>query len=426
MTHDIQTKEKKERILVVVVTVKMPNDWTPQDIAQEMSELVLTCGGEVKDVIFCSIDKFSPSHLIGKGKVNEIYVRCAAGDIDTVIMSYDLKGSQQRNLEEDLKVKVIDRTQLILDIFARHALSLEGKMQVELAQLNYALPRLSGHGVEMSRLGGGIGSLGPGETQLETDRRKIDIRITKLKEKLSEVGFSRAVKRKKRQDSSLPLISLVGYTNAGKSTLLNALTDAHQVTHDGLFTTLDSLARQYVLPNHQTVVVSDTVGFMQQLPHDLIEAFKATLEEVVEADLLIHVLDVSNPKFRSLYDAVNEVLQELGALEKPTITVLNKIDLIEDKSWFEGIYGRIHNPVVISAKTGENLDVLAHKILEDLLYMIAEVDVMIPIARMDLVSLAHREGEVLSVKYYNDKIHLRATLPKRREGLFKKASLDNK
>ncbi len=429
MIHEIRPKDKKERILIVVVTAKAPGktseDWTPEDIAKEMAELVLTCGGEVKDTILCSVEKFSPSHLIGQGKVNEIFVRCAAGDIDTVIMSYDLKGAQQRNLEEDLKVKVIDRTQLILDIFARHASSLEGKMQVELAQLEYALPRLSGHGVEMSRLGGGIGTLGPGETQLETDRRKISVRITTLKEKLQEVVLNRAVKRKKRQDSTLPLISLVGYTNAGKSTLLNALTGAHQVTHDGLFTTLDSLAREYVLPNHQKVVISDTVGFMQQLPHNLIEAFKATLEEVVEADLLLHVLDVSNPKFRNLYEAVNIVLKELGALEKPTITVLNKIDAVEDRSWFEAVYSRVHNPVVISAKTGENLDVLAHKILEDLSYMVAEVDVVIPITRMDLVSLAHREGEVYSIKYYNDKIHIRAALPKRREGLFKKASFQN-
>ncbi|HRZ39637.1 MAG TPA: GTPase HflX [Candidatus Omnitrophota bacterium] len=422
MFHDIRAMNEKERVLVVVVTQKFPNVWTPQDIAQEMRELVLTCGGDVKDTIFCSVEKFSPSHLIGQGKVNEIFVRCAAGDIDTVIMSYDLKGVQQRNLEQDLKVKVIDRTQLILDIFARHASSLEGKMQVELAQLEYALPRLTGHGEEMSRLGGGIGTLGPGETQLETDRRKIGARIITLKEKLAEIVSNRAVKRKKREDSSVPLISLVGYTNAGKSTLLNALTGAHQVTHDGLFTTLDSLARQYTLPNHQKVVLSDTVGFIHQLPHSLIEAFKATLEEVAEADLLLHVLDISNPKSRNLYDAVNEVLKEIGALEKPTITVLNKIDAVEDRGWFEGIYGNIHNPIVISAKTGENLDVLAHKILEDLSYMVAEVDVVLPITRMDLVSLAHREGEVFSIKYYNNEIHLRASLPKRREGLFKKAA----
>ena len=257
----------------------------------------------------------------GEGKVKEISALCDAERIHTVIFSHDLKGSQQRNLEEALHVKTIDRTQLILDIFARRATSLEGKMQVELAQLEYLLPRLVGKGIALSRLGGGIGTLGPGETKLEVDRRRIRARIDRLRQELLEISQDRRLKRKKRQEQGLPLISLVGYTNAGKSTLLNTLTNAGQITRDGLFTTLDPLSRQLILPNHQKTVLSDTVGFMHQLPHHLIESFKATLEEVTAADLLLHVLDVSHPKFRDLHDSVIEVLKELGAHDQPTITV---------------------------------------------------------------------------------------------------------
>ena len=415
--------KSKEKVLIVVATLRMKSEWTPEDIAGEMGELVKACGGEAVDTIITAVEKFSPSHLIGEGKVNELYVRCQAGDIDTVVFNQDLKGVQQRNLEDDLKVKVLDRTQLILHIFARHAKSLEGKMQVELAQLEYSLPRLVGRGREMSRLGGGIGTLGPGETRLETDRRKIDVRISHLKKRIKEVQENRATGRKRRKGRSIPVISLVGYTNAGKSTLLNELTGAQQETRDGLFTTLDSISRQYILPNHQAVILTDTVGFMHELPHDLIEAFKATLEEVVEADILLHIVDVSDPKFRQRYQSVNDVLKELKVLEKPTITVLNKIDKLQDRSWFSTIYSAVQNPVAVSAKAGENLDVLAHKILEDLSGIVVEVNVEIPITRMDLISLAHNQGEVYSVKYYNDRINLRASLPKRIAGIFEKANI---
>jgi len=376
-----------------------------------MEELVKACSGEVIDSVECNIEKPTAGYFISQNKANDIASICSMKTIDTVIFSHDLKGSQQRNLEEIIKFKIIDRTQLILDIFAKHATSKEGKMQVELAQLEYLLPRLIGKGIELSRLGGGIGTLGPGETKLEVDRRRISQRIAKLKRGLSEVSANRVLKRKKRKEKSVPTISLVGYTNAGKTTLLNHLTDASQPVRDGMFTTLDSLSRQLILPNHQKVVLSDTVGFMHELPHHLIEAFKTTLEEVQEADLLLHVLDVSHQNFRFLHKSVMDVLKELECLEKPIITVLNKIDIIKDDPLIADLKKIYKDSVCISAKTGKNFDELFGKVSKILSSLYIEVDVNIPINRMDLVNLAHKEGEVFSIKYYNDRINIRAFLP---------------
>jgi len=414
---------EKEKVLTVVVDHKKKGHWSTEEVAAELKELVIACQGEVIDQVICRLDNLTAPYLIGKGKVSEIASLCSVIQVDTVVFSHDLKGSQQRNLEEIINIKTIDRTQLILDIFARHATSQEGKMQVELAQLEYLLPRLVGKGIALSRLGGGIGTLGPGETKLEVDRRKIAIRIAKLKKGLDEIVSNRALNRKRRKEKGVPSISVIGYTNAGKSTLLNKLTDARQVTRDGLFTTLDSLSRQLILSNHQKVVISDTVGFMHNLPHHLIEAFKATLEEVAEADLLLHVLDISHPHYRNLYDSVLEVSGELNSLNKPVITALNKIDKLEDKTWFQELQDVIKNPVAVSAKTGENLDVLLRKIEVMLSSLITNITVTIPINRMDLVSLAHEDGQVYSVKYYNDYIYLRAALPRKLAGLFQKIQI---
>ena len=420
-THKIFPAGQEKILLVIIDFKKRHLNWTNDEIRGEMKALVSACGGEVVESVTVKLAEPNAGHLIGKGKIEEIANLCLLKGVNTAIFSQDLKSSQQRNLEEMIKVKVIDRTQLILDIFARRATSQEGKIQVELAQLEYLLPRLVGKGVELSRLGGGIGTLGPGETKLEVDRRRISERITHLRMQLKEITESRGLKRKKRIEKGVPTISIVGYTNAGKSTLLNALTDAHQLTRDGLFTTLDSLSRQMVLPNHQRVVVSDTVGFMHELPHHLIEAFKATLEEVKEADLLLHVLDISQPSFRNYYEAVLNVLQQLQALDKPTVMVLNKIDSVEDRVFLKNLQDNFENAVCLSAKTKENIPQLLEKIGQMLSSCFVEIDTTIPIKRMDLVNLAHREGEVYSIKYYNDSIHIRASVPAAIAGKFEKA-----
>lgn len=417
----IENRKAKENVLLVVVDFKRKNGrFSAEETLEEMRDLISACGGSVVAQMICHLDKPSATYLIGEGRVQEIAASVEANRIDTVIFSQDLKGSQQRNLEEVVKAKTIDRTQLILDIFARHATTQEGKMQVELAQLEYLLPRLTGKGIELSRLGGGIGTSGPGETKLEMDRRRIGQRITRLKRDLEEVASGRSLKRKQRREKGVPALCLVGYTNVGKSTLMNAVTQAGQVTHDGLFTTLDSLSRHLVLPNHQKVILSDTVGFMQDLPHRLIEAFKATLEEVREADLLVHVVDVSHPRFRQMKESVEDVLKELGALDKPTLFVFNKIDRLEDRHWLEPFKDNQEHAVFISAKTGENLGEFLDEIRRMLCALITEIDVEVPIGRMDLVNLAHEEGQVYAVKYYEQSINIRAAVPSRLAGQFYK------
>ena len=387
--------------------------------AYEMEELVKACNGEVAGKVMCPAHPPEAATLIHKGKVQEIAALVPVLEADTVIFSAELKGRQQRELEEALGARVFDRTQLILDIFARRAISLEGKLQVELAQLQYRLPRLSGNYEALSRQGGGIGTSGPGETKLETDRRRIEQRVDRIKKDLEDVTRSRQVKRKKRQGRYIPLISLVGYTNAGKSTLLNTLTDAHAVTRDGLFTTLDSLARQCSLPNRQQVVFSDTVGFMHDLPHNLIEAFKATLEEVQGADLLLHVLDVSNPEYLNFKTSVDHVLEQIGALKKPTILVLNKIDQVADKSIIVDAHRKFENTVEISASSQLNIGALLSLVEDHLAEQVIEVDVVLPMDRMDLVRLAHQEGDVILEEYGADGIHLQARVPAHRAEQFK-------
>ncbi|MCX5708123.1 MAG: GTPase HflX [Candidatus Omnitrophica bacterium] len=386
--------------------------WPLEDRARELEELTVSTGGSVADNISAIIDQPTANLYIGKGKAEEIRLLAQELDVNLVIFSHDLSGTQQRNLEEVIGKKTIDRTQLILDIFAQHAKSPEGKMQVELAQLQYLLPRLVGKGVILSRMGGGIGSRGPGEQKLEIDRRRIRERIEKLKEDLRHVGLHRQTIRKRRKEKAIPSVALVGYTNAGKSTLLNALTEAGQIVHDGLFTTLDPLSRSLKLPNGQNVVISDTVGFLHDLPHNLIEAFKATLEEVIEADALIHVLDVSHSRINQHNQAVGEVLKELGVSDKPMITVLNKIDRLNDQSWLGQIKNEFNGSIAISAKTRQNLEELLEKIQNCFAEKLLILEISIPHSRMDLVNFFYKEGKVIAIKYLQKSIKIQLSCPK--------------
>lgn len=397
--------------MLVTVDFHEKNSWLPEDIEAELSELAQVCGADVVKEIICSREKPTPNLLIGSGKAEEIAQICQEEQIDTVIFSADLSGTQQRNLEEIIKAKIIDRTQLILDIFALHAKTPEGKMQVELAQLEYLLPRLTGKGVMLSRLGGGIGTRGPGEQKLEVDRRRIHKRIDKLQSDILNVSLHRKTIRKKRKELSIPTVSLVGYTNAGKSTLLNSLTESQQIVRDSLFTTLDTLSRKLILTNKQAVIISDTVGFMYKLPHHLIEAFKATLEEVKEADLLLHVLDISSERCYEKNKAVYEVLKELGAQDKPVISVLNKIDKLEDRGWLARLKKDFPNAVAVSALKKENLPELLEKIEEKLSLLVSKVNLTLPLNRMDLVDQIYREGKIYSIDYSSSGINIQASLP---------------
>ncbi|MDD5005502.1 MAG: GTPase HflX [Candidatus Omnitrophica bacterium] len=401
-----------DKVLLVTVGVDGQKESSRmKDDAIELKELALSTGVSVMDEILCFRDSPTPNLYLGKGRTEEIRQLCEEEEINTVVFNNDLSGTQQRNLEEILGKKTIDRTQLILDIFAQHAKTPEGKLQVELAQLEYLLPRLTGKGIILSRLGGGIGTRGPGEQKLEVDRRKIRERIARLKRDLNSLVERRKTMRKKRRENSMPTVTLIGYTSAGKSTLLNSLAGSKQRVSKYLFTTLDPLSRSITLSNNQRVVLSDTVGFINDLPAHLIEAFKATLEEVVDADLLIHVLDVSDIRFYEHNKAVWDILEKLDIKDKPLITALNKIDNLDDQGWLEKYKNDFTDSVAISALKKENLPALLKLVEEKLEKMVAPVSLKLPLNRMDLVDLIYREGQVRSIKYTSNYINIQAILP---------------
>ncbi|MFH1888514.1 MAG: GTPase HflX [Candidatus Omnitrophota bacterium] len=401
-----------ERALLVTIKLRGEKDgWRLEDMAEELEELTQASAVEAADNITYMCDKPTPNFFIGKGKVEEIALIAEEEGIDTVIFSHDLSGTQQRNLEELIGRKTIDRTQLILDIFARHARSPEGKTQVELAQLQYIMPRLVGKGIILSRLGGGIGTRGPGEQKLEVDRRRITKRIDRLKDDLEHLKTHRLTIRKKRMDNSIPQVALIGYTNAGKSTLINALTDSGQTVSDSLFTTLDPLHKSFTLPNGVHIVISDTVGFLHNLPHHLIEAFKATLEEAVESDLLIHVLDVAHPRVYEHSRAVFSVLEELKVDTKSMITALNKIDLLNDKGRLERLKKDFPGSIAISAKSRENFNSLLGKIEENFAGRMERLEIMVPHSRMDLIDLCYRKGRIEEIEYLQRGIRIRLIIP---------------
>jgi GTP-binding protein HflX len=352
---------------------------------------------------------------VGKGKMAELHETVHRSGADAAIFDDELSPGQLRNLEERLGVKVVDRTALILDIFALHARSREGKAQVELAQLNYLLPRLRGWGEAMSRLGGGIGTRGPGETKLEIDRQHIRRRITRLRKDIKDLAKTRAVKRSRRQSSEIAQIAIAGYTNAGKSTLMNALTSADVVVADQLFATLDPTVRRIELPNGRPATVSDTVGFVSKLPHDLVEAFRSTLEEVTLASLVLHVADASARELDHQVQAVRSVLGEIGAGPLPEVVALNKVDLLdtEERSRVERRYP---DAVPISALTGEGLEQLLHRIAETIPAPPVEVTLLVPFDREDLVALLYRDGEVLTRDATEQGSLIRARVPERHLG----------
>lgn len=364
-----------DRTITVTVDLDKREDWTAEERSRELRELVISCGGKVIEELVVNRDRIDPAHYIGSGKMQEIADICSGKKIDTVIFNNDLTGSQEKNLEKIINARIVDRTRLILDIFARRAHSNEGKLQVELARLLYMLPRLTGKGVEMSRPGGGIGTSGPGEQKLEVDRRRISSHMSRLKRELEGLSKRRAMMRKKRTRFSLPSIAIVGYTNAGKSTLINALTSSDVTVQDKLFSTLDPTVRRFMLPGRpacpdvnraqsgkREILFIDTVGFIHRLPHNLVEAFKATLEEVAQADMLLHVVDISHPKAKEQSDAVYRVLDEIGAKGKPVITALNKTDKAEDRRLIDNASAYFINPVAISALRREGLDALTEAI----------------------------------------------------------------
>ena len=373
--------------------------WSAEDSLEELKQLADTAGAEVVARFLQKRPKPDPAFFIGRGKVQELALYVQQENVDLCIFDDELSPAQQRNIEQAMGVRVLDRTALILDIFAQRAHTNEGKLQVELAQLQYTLPRIMGKGLSLSRLGGGIGTRGPGETKLEVDRRRIRDRIAYIKGCISKVKNVRTLQRSGRAKASVPTVSLVGYTNAGKSTLLNTLTNSDIYAQDQLFATLDPTTRQLDLPNKQQAILTDTVGFIQRLPHQLVAAFQSTLEEVVEADVLLHVIDVSHELYKEQANAVYHVLEELGAKDKTIITVYNKIDKLPEGSALAERLAKEENSICISAKARLNLDGLLALIAENLKLKSVEESFLVPYSDSAAVSRLHEAGMVLEQEY---------------------------
>lgn len=403
-------------VILAAVLIDGEDERAFESSLAELERLTDTAGGTVVGKLIQRLDTPNAASVIGSGKLRELAEMCEALEADTVIFDRELSPSQIRNIDEALDgVVVIDRTMLILDIFALHAVTGEGKLQVELAQLKYSAPRLCGKGVEMSRLGGGIGTRGPGESKLESDRRHIKRRIHALEESLDELDRTRRTMRSARDRSSRAGIAVVGYTNAGKSTLLNRLTGAGVLVQDKLFATLDPTTRRFTLPNGEDVLVTDTVGFISNLPHQLVKAFKSTLDEAVYADILMIVCDASDPECAEKLEVTRSTLQSLGAGDKPVLLVYNKCDALSPDDLPDG--DADENTVFISAKTGTGMDELSEKLQRMVCDGRTEEIFKIPSDGFSSLNLLYKEAVVLSVDYDENGATVRALVDARVKGM---------
>jgi len=408
---EIRPKKTHERALLIGLEKQGVSKWDLQDSLDELAELANSAGAEVVDTITQKLPKPTAPYYIGKGKAEEIKDSFHEREVTSVIFDDELSPAQGRNLENLLSRKVLDRTQLILDIFAQRARSREGRLQIELAQLQYLLPRLTRMWHHLSRQTGGIGTRGPGETQLEVDRRRVQERISRLERELEAVRKTRAVQRQGRKRHQWPVAAVVGYTNAGKSTLLNLLTGADVVAENKLFATLDPTTRSLMLPNKQRVLLTDTVGFLRKLPHTLIESFKATLEEVSEADLLIHIVDLSHARVDDQIEAVEAVVKELDAHGKQTLIVFNKIDNLANRELIDTYLRRFPGSVAISARTGEGVNKLVQALQDALSAWRLRSHFKIPASESALIAEIHRVGHVLELKYEDNDAIIVAHVP---------------
>src|SRR6266496_3196951 len=405
-TGMIETRPQKtqERALLIGLEKEGVSKWDLQDSLDELRELANSAGAKVVDTVTQKLRKPTAPYYIGRGKAESIKDSCQDQQVTSVIFDDELSPAQGRNLENLFARKVLDRTQLILDIFAQRARSREGRLQIELAQLQYLLPRLTRMWHHLSRQTGGIGTRGPGETQLEVDRRRVQERIARLERELEAVRKTRAIQRESRKRHQWPVAAVVGYTNAGKSTLLNLLTGADVVTENKLFATLDPTTRSFVLPNKQRVLLTDTVGFLRKLPHTLIESFKATLGEVSEADLLIHIVDLSHPR-------VDEQMEALDAFGKQTLIVFNKIDNLPNRELAESYTKRFPGSVAISARTGEGVNKLVQTLEEALGSWRLRSRFRIPSNESALIAEIHRVGHILELRYEGNDAVIVAHVP---------------
>ena len=403
----IQTSEIKEKF--ILVGVETGKDRMEESLT-ELEELLETAGGETVGRVIQNLESINKATYVGKGKVEEIRELAEELGADGIVCDDELSPAQLSNLKDELDIKVLDRTLVILDIFAAHAQTSEGKLQVELAQLKYRSSRLTGLGKNLSRLGGGIGTRGPGESKLESDRRAIRERVSQLRSEIEKVESSRETLRKHRMSDGIPVIAIVGYTNAGKSTFLNKITDAGILAEDKLFATLDPTTRSLKIPDGEEVLFTDTVGFISKLPHNLVDAFKSTLEEAKYADLILHVADASNPEVDEQMKVVYRTLEELKVTGKPVVTFLNKQDKLEE----ERIIKDIKADVVVkgSAKTGEGIDELLSKITEILREGKVLIDTVLSYADTSKISVIRKKGQLLSEEYEGEGIKVKAYVPK--------------